>query len=122
LGIGPGGFGAATDYYRNNFGFNIGYADNIALYAIANFGVIGLAIFVTLLSRILFSSGSRDRVAWTMMMFLLISGITTDIFESLGCLLFFGLAAKTLWLGVGVQRFHMRPGFVLSVRHRRSTF
>ncbi len=122
FGIGPGGFGAATDYYRNNFGFNIGYADNIALYAIANFGVIGLIIFATLLSRILFSSGSTDRVAWTMMMFLLISGITTDIFESLGCLLFFGLAAKTLWLNVGAQRFYMHPGFVLPVRHRRSTF
>ncbi|WP_175158722.1 hypothetical protein [Paraburkholderia fynbosensis] len=122
FGIGPGGFGAATDYYRSNFGFNIGYADNIALYAIANFGVIGLVIFATLLSRILFSSASRDRVAWTMMMFLLISGVTTDIFESLGCLLFFGVTAKTLWLGVGVQRFHMRPGFVLSLRHRRSTF
>jgi hypothetical protein len=122
FGIGPGGFGAATDYYRNNFGFNIGYSDNIALYAIANFGVIGLVIFVTLLSRILFSSGSRNRVAWTMMMFLLISGITTDIFESLGCLLFFGVAAKILWLDVGVQRFIMNPGFALSVRHRKSTF
>jgi hypothetical protein len=57
-----------------------------------------------------------------MMMFLLISGITTDIFESLGCLLFFGVAAKILWLDVGVQRFIMNPGFALSVRHRKSTF
>jgi hypothetical protein len=122
FGIGPGGFGAATDYYHNNFGFNIGYADNITLYAIANFGVVGLIIFVTLLSGILFSSGSRNRVAWTMMMYLLISGITTDIFESLGCLLFFGLATKTLWLDIGVQRFYMPRGFVLSARHRKSTF
>jgi hypothetical protein len=119
FGIGPGGFGAATSYYQSNFGFNTGYADNITLWTIANFGVIGLVIFGLLLSRILFSSESRDRVAWTMMMFLLISGITTDIFESVGCLLFFGAAAKALWMNVGAQRFQFRPRFAFPIKHRK---
>jgi hypothetical protein len=121
FGIGPGGFGAATVYYHNNFGFNVGYADNMTLYAIANFGVFGVLIFSVLLSRILFSSGSRDRVAWTVLLFLLISGITTDIFESVGCLLFFGAAAKSLWLSTEGQRLPRRHGFAFSMRHRKST-
>lgn len=121
FGIGPGGFGAATTYYHGDFGFNTGYADNMTLYTLANFGVVGLLIFAVLLSRILFSSGSPDRVAWTVLMFLLISGITTDIFESVGCLLFFGTAAKSLWLSTEGQRLPVNPGFALSVRHRKST-
>ncbi|RKF43559.1 hypothetical protein [Paraburkholderia fungorum] len=121
LGIGPGGFGAATTYYHENFGFNVGYADNIALYAIANFGAFGVIIFSVLLARLLFFSESRDRLAWTMLLFLLISGITTDIFESLGCLLFFGVAAKSLWLNTEEQRFRLNPGLLMSVRERKST-
>lgn len=121
FGIGPGGFGAATTYYHGNFGFNVGYADNMALYTLANFGAAGVLIFAVLLSRILFSSGSGDRVAWTVLMFLLISGITTDIFESVGCLLFFGVAAKSLWLSTEGQRRPMNHGFVFPVRHRKST-
>ncbi|CAE6696637.1 hypothetical protein [Paraburkholderia haematera] len=121
LGIGPGGFGAATTYYHTNFGFNVGYADNVALYVIANFGVLGVAIFATLLSRLFFVSESKDRFAWTMLLFLLISGITTDIFESLGCLLFLGAAAKSLWLNAEGQRFRLNPGLVMSVRGRKST-
>jgi hypothetical protein len=121
LGIGPGGFGAATTYYHGNFGFNVGYADNITLYAIANFGVVGVVVFAILLSRLFFVSESKDRFAWTMLLFLLISGITTDIFESLGCLLFFGAAAKSLWLNTEGQRFRLNSGFVISVRERKST-
>ncbi len=119
FGIGPGGFGAATVYYHNNFGFNVGYADNIVLYAIANFGVVGVVVFGVMLSKLLFFSESKDRVAWTMLLFLLISGITTDIFESLGCLLFLGVAAKSLWLNAEGQRFRLNPGPVISVRDRK---
>lgn len=61
----------------------IGYADNIALHAVANFGVAGLIIFIALLSRILFSRGSSDRVGWTMSVLLLISVITTDVLNRL---------------------------------------
>jgi hypothetical protein len=121
FGIGPGGFGAATTYYHQNFGFNIGYADNAALYAIANFGVFGMLIFIVLLARLLFFSESKDRLAWTMLLFLLISGITTDIFESLGCLLFFGVAAKSLWLNTQEQRFRLNPRVMMSLRDRKST-
>ena len=119
FGMGPGGFGAATSYYHSNFGFNTGYADNIALWVIANFGVVGVVICSALLSRILFSSRSADKVAWAMMMFLLISGITTDIFESVGCLIFFGTAAKALWLDAHVPRIQLSPEFPLPFRHRK---
>ncbi|MDI7047101.1 hypothetical protein QMN58_26725, partial [Escherichia coli] len=100
---------------------NIGYADNAALYAIANFGVFGMLIFIVLLARLLFFSESKDRLAWTMLLFLLISGITTDIFESLGCLLFFGVAAKSLWLNTQEQRFRLNPRVMMSLRDTKST-
>lgn len=60
-------------------------------------------------------------MAACVVLFLLISGITTDIFESLGCLLFFGVAAKSLWLNTQEQRFRLNPRVMMSLRDRKST-
>ncbi|CAN7464506.1 hypothetical protein LJR034_002985 [Caballeronia sp. LjRoot34] len=99
LGIGPGGFGSATSYYWGNFGFNVSYADNMALYTIANFGVLGAVLLALLLTRFVLSREPEDRPAWLMLFFLLASGVTTDICESIGCLLFFGVTIKFMWIG-----------------------
>jgi hypothetical protein len=38
-----------------------------------------------------------------MLFFLLSSGVTTDIFESVGCLVFLGVTIKALWLSNATQ-------------------
>jgi hypothetical protein len=99
FGIGPGGFGSATSYYRSDFGFNVSYADNVALYTIANFGALGGALLALLLTRFVLSREPEDKPVWLMLFFLLASGVTTDICESIGCLLFFGVTIKFMWIG-----------------------
>ena len=96
LGIGPGGFGAAAGYYKGDFGFNVGYADNLALYAVANFGLFGGALLAFLLTKFVLFRESEDKSLWIMLFFLLLSGVTTDVVESLGCLLFLGLTIRSL--------------------------
>jgi hypothetical protein len=99
FGTGPGGFGSATSYYPGSFGFNVGYADNLALYAMANFGVFGALLLTVLLAKCVIACQTKDKAVWVMLLFLLASGITTDICESLGCLLFLGITIKSVWLG-----------------------
>ena len=96
LGIGPGGFGAAAGYYKGSFGFNVGYADNTALYAVANFGLFGGILLAFLLTKFVLLRASEDKGLWIMLFFLLLSGITTDVVESLGCLLFLGVTIRSL--------------------------
>lgn len=98
LGIGPGGFGAAAGYYKGDFGFNVGYADNLALYAVANFGLLGGFLLAILLTKFVLLRTSEDKGLLIMLFFLLISGITTDVVESLGCLLFLGVTIRALLL------------------------
>jgi len=99
LGIGPGGFGSATTYYPGTFGFKVSFSDNMALYTIANFGVLGGVLLALLLTKFVLSREPEDRPAWLMLFFLLASGVTTDICESIGCLLFFGVTIKFMWIG-----------------------
>jgi hypothetical protein len=96
LGIGPGGFGAAAGFYKGDFGFNVGYADNLALYAVANFGLFGGILLAFLLTKFVLLRASEDKGLWIMLFFLLISGVTTDVVESLGCLLFLGVTIRSL--------------------------
>ncbi|WP_323122712.1 hypothetical protein [Burkholderia alba] len=99
FGIGPGGFGSATAYYVGDFGFNVGWSDNAALHMIATFGVIGTAMSLFAFAHYVLASRAADVRAWLMLSFLLLSGITTDIYETLGCLLFFGITLRILTLG-----------------------
>jgi hypothetical protein len=98
FGLGPGGFGAATTLYHGYFNFNVLYADNMALYVIASFGLAGLLLSGLLLAKLLVSQEPERSPVWVMFFFLLSSGVTTDIFESIGCLLFLGVTAKYLWV------------------------
>ncbi|WP_254074175.1 hypothetical protein [Burkholderia sp. S171] len=106
LGIGPGGFGAAAGYYKGSFGFNVGYADNLALYAVANFGLFGGILLAFLLTKFVLLRTSEDKGLWVMLFFLLLSGITTDVVESLGCLLFLGVTIRSL---LGTQASQVLP-------------
>jgi hypothetical protein len=106
LGIGPGGFGAAAGYYKGDFGFNVGYADNLALYAVANFGLFGGVLLAFLLTKFVLLRESEDKSLWIMLFFLLLSGITTDVVESLGCLLFLGVTIRSL---LGAQTPQLQP-------------
>ncbi|NYH25846.1 hypothetical protein [Paraburkholderia bryophila] len=99
LGIGPGGFGSLTGHYQSAFGFNVGYSDNMVLYLVANFGIIGGILFMLLMAQFVFSSRREDKRVWLMLLFLLLSGITTDIYESIGCLLFLGVTIKSIATG-----------------------
>ncbi|KFG98970.1 membrane protein [Burkholderia paludis] len=101
FGVGPGGFGSATAYYTADFGFNTGYADNAALYVVANIGVAGGLLVMLLFAQRVLASRIDDPRAWVMLLFVLLSGVTTDIFEALGCLLFTGLAIRTLTVRAG---------------------
>ncbi|QDH30852.1 hypothetical protein FKO59_26030 [Burkholderia pseudomallei] len=96
FGIGPGGFGSAVGYYTADFGFNVGYADNMALYTVANFGLIGAALIVAAFARLILALPANDRPVWLMLCFLLVSGVTTDICETIGCLLFLGLTLRSI--------------------------
>ncbi|WP_415750341.1 hypothetical protein [Burkholderia sp. BCC1988] len=110
FGIGPGGFGSATAYYTADFGFNTGYSDNAALYVVANIGVAGaLLVMLVFVQRVL-ASRTDDPKAWLMLLFVLLSGVTTDIFEALGCLLFAGLAVRTLTVYAGQETRSGRDG------------
>ncbi|KWN15159.1 hypothetical protein WM21_14605 [Burkholderia ubonensis] len=110
FGVGPGGFGSATAYYAAEFGFNTGYADNAALYVVANIGVAGaLLVMLVFVQRVL-ASRIDDPRAWLMLLFVLLSGVTTDIFEALGCLLFAGLAIRTLTAHAGRESRSSRNG------------
>jgi hypothetical protein len=97
FGVGAGGFGAATIFYPGSFGFNVLYADNMVLYVMATFGLVGVILGGFLLAKLLLSPKPESSPVWVMLFFLLSSGITTDIFESVGCLLFLGITAKALW-------------------------
>jgi hypothetical protein len=125
LGIGPGGFGAAAGFYKGSFGFNVGYADNLALYAVANFGLLGGVLLAFLLAKFVLLRASEDKGLLIMLFFLLISGVTTDVVESLGCLLFLGLTIRSL---LGTKTPQLVPARSFSrVRHpgnmrNRSTF
>ncbi len=99
FGIGPGGFGAATIYYVSSFGFNVGYADNMALYMLANFGLIGSGMIAFVFVHYVLARHSSDARPWLMLSFLLLSSITTDIIETVGCLLFLGITLRMFALG-----------------------
>ncbi len=97
LGVGPGGFGSVSFYYSPLLKVGrISASDNAALYAFVNFGIVGIVLSALLLVRYVLSSQSTDKRLWLMLLFLLSSGITLDIFESLGCLLFLGLTIKLM--------------------------
>ncbi|KIG11370.1 O-antigen ligase family protein [Caballeronia concitans] len=96
LGLGPGGFGSATTYYESAFGFNVAYADNTVLYALANFGFFGAVLLVGFFVRLMVRAEANDRPSWAMLLFLLFASATTDICESIGCLLFLGITISYL--------------------------
>ncbi|MDR5826530.1 hypothetical protein P9250_01530 [Caballeronia sp. LP006] len=96
FGLGPGAFGSAASYYESPFGFNVAYADNTVLYAIACFGFVGALVLVVYLVRLMLNSASNDRAAWSVLLYLVFSAASTDICESIGCLLFLGLAISYL--------------------------
>ena len=115
LGIGPGGFGSAAGYYKSFPGLTFAYADNLALYTVANFGVLGGTLIAFLLTRYVLLRDSEDKALWIMLFFLLISGVTTDVVESLGCLLFLGVTLRSLWGTQAPQRMPARS--FTPVRH-----
>lgn len=99
FGLGPGAFGSAASYYESPFGFNVAYADNTVLYAIACFGLVGALVLVVYLVRLMLKSESTDRASWALLLYLVFSAASTDICESIGCLLFLGLAIGALRQG-----------------------
>jgi hypothetical protein len=103
FGLGPGGFGAVTIFYPSSAGFNVLYADNMALYVMATFGLVGTILGSFLMAKLLISLEAESSPAWIMLFFLLSSGVTTDIFESVGCLVFLGVTIKALWLSNATQ-------------------
>jgi len=96
LGLGPGGFGSASTYYESAFGFNVAYADNTVLYATASFGLLGAVALIVFFVRLMLRAQPVDRASWTMLLYLLFSCATTDICESIGCLLFLGITLAYL--------------------------
>ncbi|MFT0173241.1 hypothetical protein [Paraburkholderia mimosarum] len=103
LGTGAGGFGTTARYYPANFGFDVSVADNMALYAVAAFGLFGAAILTLLMLRYVLLGGSGSKAQWCMLLVLLLAGLTTDIFESPPCLLFFGVLIRYLANGSTVR-------------------
>jgi hypothetical protein len=96
LGLGPGGFGSASTYYESAFGFNVAYADNTLLYAVASFGFFGALVLVAALVRLMLAAQPDDRRTWAMLLYLLFACASTDICESIGCLLFLGVTLRYL--------------------------
>ncbi|SAK54873.1 hypothetical protein [Caballeronia ptereochthonis] len=96
LGLGPGGFGSAATYYESAFGFNVAYADNTVLYAVASFGFFGALVLVWALVRLMLRAEPTDRASWMMLLYLLFACASTDICESIGCLLFLGITIRQL--------------------------
>ncbi|SAL78189.1 hypothetical protein AWB71_05633 [Caballeronia peredens] len=96
LGLGPGGFGSAATYYESAFGFNVAYADNTVLYAVASFGFFGALVLVWALVRLMLKAEPTDRASWAMLLYLLFACASTDICESIGCLLFLGVTIRYL--------------------------
>ncbi|WP_250537016.1 hypothetical protein [Caballeronia sp. AZ10_KS36] len=96
LGLGPGGFGSAGTYYESPFGFNVSYADNLVLYVVANVGILGASVLLAYMVRLLLTTRSNDRAAWAILLYILFAGASTDVFESIGCLLFLGLSVGLL--------------------------
>jgi hypothetical protein len=96
LGLGPGGFGSAATYYESAFGFQVAYADNTVLYAVASFGFFGALVLVWALVRLMLRAEPNDRSAWVMLLYLLFACASTDICESIGCLLFLGVTIRYL--------------------------
>lgn len=117
FGLGAGGFGSATLFYPGGFDFNVLYADNMALYVMATFGLVGVALGTLLLAKILVSPEPESSPVWIMLFFLLSTGITTDIFESMGGLLFLGIVAKALWISEA-SPVPLAPYEAMPVRHR----
>lgn len=96
LGLGPGGFGSASTYYESAFGFNVAYADNTVLYAVASFGFFGALVLIWALVRLMLKAEPTERSPWVMLLFLLFASASTDICESIGCLLFLGITIRYL--------------------------
>jgi hypothetical protein len=96
LGLGPGGFGSASTYYESAFGFNVAYADNTVLYALASFGMVGAVALIGFFVRVVLRAQPEDRPSWAMLLYLLFACATTDICESIGCLLFLGVTLAYL--------------------------
>ena len=96
LGLGPGGFGSASTYYESAFGFQVAYADNTVLYAVASFGFFGALVLIWALVRLMLRAETTDRASWVMLLYLLFACASTDICESIGCLLFLGVTIRYL--------------------------
>jgi hypothetical protein len=97
LGLGPGGFGSASTYYESAFGFQVAYADNTVLYAVASFGLVGAVVLVWALVRLMLRADENDgRATWVMLLYLMFACASTDICESIGCLLFLGVTIRYL--------------------------
>lgn len=100
LGRGLGGFGSATDYFSTGTTFNTGYADNIALYVMSTCGIVGLAFYnfsffkLELRCRFLLKSEA------SMILFLILSGITTDLPESVPCQIALGISVISVVRGL----------------------
>jgi hypothetical protein len=109
FGLGPGGFGSAATYYESPFSFNVSYADNIFLYGMASLGLIGASLLVMFMVRLMLRTQSQDKAVWAVLLYMLFAAGSTDIFESIGCLLFFGLAVNYLRHAVPVPQQVMRP-------------
>ncbi|CCD41097.1 unnamed protein product [Candidatus Paraburkholderia kirkii UZHbot1] len=96
LGLRPGGFGSASTYYESAFGFQVAYADNTVLYAVASFGFFGALMLIWALVRLMLRAETTDRASWAMLLYLLVACASTDICESIGCLLFLGVTMRYL--------------------------
>lgn len=121
LGVGPGGFGSATGFYPSAFDFNVAYSDNLALYLSATFGVIGCALLTFVFVERVLARRAGDARIWLMLFFLLLSGVTTDIVEALGCLLFLGVTLNALAASDTPAEIRARPiGGSRGRQHRTS--
>jgi hypothetical protein len=103
LGIGAGGFGTTARYYPADFGFDVLVSDNMALYVVAIFGLFGAALLTWLMFKYVLFGGSGSKAQWCLLFLLLLSGLTTDIFESPSCALFLGVVIRCLASGSAMR-------------------
>jgi hypothetical protein len=103
LGIGAGGFGTPARYYPADFGFDVLVSDNMALYMVAIFGLFGAALLTWLMFKYVLLGGSGSKAQWCLLFLLLLSGLTTDIFESQSCALFLGVVIRCLASGSALR-------------------
>ncbi|MFM0041901.1 hypothetical protein [Paraburkholderia sediminicola] len=100
LGRGLGGFGSATDYFSAGTTFNTEYADNIALYVMATCGIVGLVFYIFSFFKIELRCRFLLKSEASMILFLILSGITTDLPESVPCQIALGISVMSVVRGL----------------------